>query len=108
MSASHETAGLILRAEGHGVVLSIPRGAPVVIGRRPHQVDLCIPDVTVASRHARVFEQGGAWYVEDLGSHCGIFINEYAIAGPHPIGPGDVVRIGGVRLTVEQAPGSAP
>jgi pSer/pThr/pTyr-binding forkhead associated (FHA) protein len=91
---------LVLRSED-GWEGEIPEGGSAVVGRRAQFVDLCLPEVTVASRHARVFAQQGEWYIEDLRSHCGIFVNQRRIEGAHTLRAGDVVRLGRVNLTVD-------
>jgi hypothetical protein len=79
---------------------TIPPGQPAVLGRQEGRVDVCLPDLSVARRHAQVQVREGSWHIEDLGSHCGVFVNDVAIHGQKIIRPGDVVRVGRVRLTV--------
>jgi pSer/pThr/pTyr-binding forkhead associated (FHA) protein len=52
-------------------------------------------DDTYASQfHARIFNKGNEWYVEDLGSTNGTYLNQRKVTGPTPIGAGDRVKIG--------------
>jgi len=54
---------------------------------------------TVSRRHARIWIDGGAAILEDLGSKNGTFLGEERIAAPVPLADGDVFRLGRVRLT---------
>lgn len=65
----------------------------ILIGRAP-SCTLVLDDDYSSSRHARIFPQGGQWYVEDLGSTNGTFIGEQPIQGIVPLAPGVGVQIG--------------
>jgi pSer/pThr/pTyr-binding forkhead associated (FHA) protein len=49
-------------------------GTEAVVGRAP-DVDFVLEDSLVSRRHARVFREGDAYVVEDLGSRNGIYAN---------------------------------
>ena len=72
--------------------------ASMVIGRAP-EAELRLDDTFVSSQHARIFGRNGSWYVEDLGSTNGTFVNEQKLMGPAMVQPGDSIRIG--QTTVE-------
>ncbi len=66
---------------------------------RGDDADLRLPDApgSPASRqHARLFqdEKHGGWWVEDLGSRNGTFLNGLRIEGPTLFHPGDTLRFG--------------
>jgi hypothetical protein len=65
----------------------------LVIGRAP-ECELAIEDTYVSQQHARVFAKGGSWYVEDLGSTNGTFVNEQRLSSPAMVQSGDKVRVG--------------
>ena len=50
----------------------------------------------VSARHARVFSQGGAWYIEDAGSSNGTTVNAKPVSGRRRLRDGDVIGLGGV------------
>ena len=56
----------------------------------------------VSARHAALTYRGRAWYVEDLGSTNGVFVNGTRIEGPTPVAWGDELQVGGVRLRLER------
>lgn len=65
----------------------------ILIGRAP-SCTLVLDDDYSSSRHARIFPQGGQWFVEDLGSTNGTFIGEQPVQGIVPLAPGVGVQIG--------------
>ncbi|MHA7134471.1 FHA domain-containing protein FhaB/FipA [Oerskovia turbata] len=65
----------------------------ILLGRAPN-CTLVLDDGYSSSRHARIFPQGGAWFVEDLGSTNGTFVGERRISGIEPLPPGVGVRVG--------------
>ena len=65
----------------------------VLIGRAP-SCTLVLDDDYSSSRHARIFPQGGQWFVEDLGSTNGTYIGEERVQGVLPLAPGVGVQIG--------------
>jgi len=82
-------------------------GAELVVGRS-EECDLVLADRAVSRRHARLFEEQGSWWVEDLGSRAGTWRNGRAISGRERIGPGDRLGLGGSVLVVEDgAPATA-
>lgn len=66
---------------------------PVMIGRAPDS-SLVLTDDYASTRHARLTQRDGAWYVEDLGSTNGTYLGQSKVAGPTPIPPGGHIRIG--------------
>lgn len=64
-----------------------------VMGRDP-RCHVTIPDSSVSGRHARIYHSDGEWYVEDLGSTNGTYVNDRALSHPVVLRPGDKVSVG--------------
>lgn len=70
---------------GFGQRVSIEE-VPFVIGRNPDQVQLCILDNrTVGKRHAKITFENGNYYIEDLNSKNGIYLNDDMIPRNRPV-----------------------
>ena len=72
----------------------------LVLGRG-ERAEIRLEDPFASSRHARIFEQGNAVVIEDLGSTNGTYLNEEVLQTPRPLHPGDRVRIGDSEFTFE-------
>lgn len=75
-----------------------PTTAPITLGRAPDNT-IVLQDNTVSSRHARLFLQGHQWYVQDLGSTNGTFVNEQRVS-QHPVRIGDKLRLGAIVIQI--------
>ena len=70
---------------------------PILIGRADDST-LVLTDDFASSRHARLTNRGGQWYVEDLGSTNGTFLDQQRVQGPLLVAPGQPIRIGQTAL----------
>ncbi|HEY7131811.1 MAG TPA: FHA domain-containing protein [Candidatus Limnocylindrales bacterium] len=97
---------------GRLVVVTSPSGEPeagtslaldaiATIGRDVNNA-IVIEDQFVSAEHAILTFRGRAWYIEDLGSTNGTFVNGVPVAEVTPLGFGDVIQIGQVRLRLER------
>ena len=60
-------------------------------------------DDTYASQfHARLFNKDGSWFVEDLGSTNGTYLNQRRITAPAEVRTGDRIRIGKTTLELKR------
>jgi pSer/pThr/pTyr-binding forkhead associated (FHA) protein len=78
-------------------------GRALTIGRNLG-CDVWVRDVYVSQWHARVTVRGTSFYVEDLGSKNGTYVNGDRVTGPRRLRDCDVIRIGTCRLTFEDEP----
>jgi hypothetical protein len=97
---------------GRLVVVTSPAGEPAegtslaldaiaTIGRDVNNA-VVVEDQFVSAEHAILTFRGRAWYVEDLDSTNGTFVNGSPVEGVSPLGFGDVVQVGQVRLRLER------
>jgi hypothetical protein len=80
---------------------TIRLSSPLEIGRAG-SCTITVDDTYVSQHHARLFPRDGAWYVEDLGSTNGTFLNDHRIGQPTEIHAGDVVRVGKTVLELRR------
>jgi pSer/pThr/pTyr-binding forkhead associated (FHA) protein len=74
----------------------------ILIGRSPEST-LVLSDDYASGRHARIFPQDGAWYVEDLESTNGTFVGQQRVAGsPGKHTVGSAQRIGTTVLELRR------
>jgi len=89
---------LVIHAGGGRVGESFAiEGEQVAIGRRADS-DVLLDDVTVSRDHALLIKRAGEWFLDDLGSLNGTYVNRERIDS---IGlkEGDELQIGKFRLT---------
>ena len=60
--------------------------------------DIVIVSKRVSREHARIWREGRYWYLEDLGSTNGTFLNDERVQGEQRLRDGDLVVIGEARL----------
>lgn len=63
------------------------------IGRDPGN-DIVVPDEAVSAQHARISFRDRGFWVEDLRSTNGTFVNEERIAGPVRLRDEDLLKMG--------------
>jgi serine phosphatase RsbU (regulator of sigma subunit) len=76
------------------------KGEKAILGRHP-DCDVHIEVGAVSRNHCQVIHDGPHFYVEDLGSRNGTFINDDSdkIQGRRQLKPGDIVRVCEVHFT---------
>ena len=68
-------------------------GKPILIGRA-NDSTLVLTDDYASTRHARISETNGVWYLEDLGSTNGTYVGQTKVESPIPLEAGAAIRIG--------------
>lgn len=98
---------------GRLVVIASPAGDPeegrsfdldviTSLGRDVNNA-IVIDDQFASFEHAVLTYRGRSWYVEDLGSTNGTFVNGRPVVAVAPIGFGDELGIGQVRMRLERS-----
>jgi hypothetical protein len=107
-AAAHEPGAEL----GRLVVVTSPAGEPAegtslaldaiaTIGRDVNNA-VVVEDQFASAEHAILTFRGRAWYIEDLGSTNGTFVNGSPVEDVVPLGFGDVIQVGQVRLRLER------
>ena len=84
-----------------GKARSVKLAASMTIGRGT-ECELLIDDTYASSQHARLFGKNGTWYVEDLGSTNGTYVNDQKLASPAMVQQGDRIRVGTTMLELRR------
>src|SRR5947209_6164867 len=79
-----------------------------LIGRQP-DAGVFLDSLSVSRKHARVLHQAGSYFVEDLGSSNGTFVNGVRVAGRAPLTENDTLEVGPYALALrpDQAAGGS-
>lgn len=75
--------------------------APILIGRGGDAA-IKLNDDYASTRHARVASSGDQWFIEDLGSTNGTYVNNHRITQPTTIALGTQIRIGKTFLELRK------
>lgn len=74
----------------------IGRG-PVIVGRSD-ECDIVIPDVYLSQEHFEIGFKSGEWYVKDLKSRNGTFVNDVPVKNACVLDDGDVISFGDIEF----------
>ena len=81
---------------------SIPLDAVNTIGRDVNN-SIVIDDSVASADHAVLTFRGRAWFIEDRGSTNGTWLNGQRVESYLPLGYGDELQVGQVRMRLERA-----
>jgi len=80
--------------------LSLSTGADVLLGRSP-LCDCVIADPDVSRRHARLRHGDGRWWLADMRSANGTYVNGWRVSNEVEVQPGDEVSFGDAHFILE-------
>jgi pSer/pThr/pTyr-binding forkhead associated (FHA) protein len=86
----------VMRGALRGTHYSIERPVCAIGSSRAN--DLRLNDTSVAPHHATLLLKGDTWYVTDLRSRYGTFVNGYRVATERALAPGCSLTVGHVTL----------
>ncbi len=99
----HERAGHITIVEGplQGSHMELGALEELVLGRATN-CDFITGDDYSSAHHSRLFRRGSDWFVEDLESRNGTYVDGMRIDQPEQVGVGSEIKMG--RTTVRLMP----
>jgi hypothetical protein len=68
-----------------------------VLGRSP-DLEIVLNSVEISRQHARIWQRDGSFFMEDLGSRNGTYLNGRRLSNPARLAPGDSIKIGSHTL----------
>ena len=71
--------------------------AATIVGRSTDN-DVVIDDPSVSRQHAQITSQNGLYYLEDLGSANGTYVNGIQSSGRQTITPGSTIKVGETEM----------
>ena len=97
-----QTASIVVVHEPDGAKpRTFKLATSMLVGRAP-ECEIHVSDTYASQQHARLFGRQGGWYVEDLGSTNGTFVNDQRLGAPALVQPGDKIRVGTTQLELKR------
>jgi signal transduction histidine kinase len=90
----------VIQGPDKGRKYELPDHEPQLIGRSSEALPLM--DTTVSRRHAELTPDDGAWYIRDLESQNGTYVNGVKIGERLRLRPGDQIRTGSTLFVFGQ------
>ena len=94
-------AQVVVHDAGGDKATTVRLSGPTEIGRG-NGCAIRLQDTYVSQMHARLADRDGSWYVEDLGSTNGTYLNDRRVQAPVEVHAGDVVRVGKTVLELRR------
>ena len=91
----------VVAAMGHEPGTTFDVGGGAMFGRSDG-ADIRVDDTFASSSHARIFDRGGAMYLEDMGSTNGTYLNGRKVQSAERLDVGDTIRIGDSEYRYEE------
>ncbi len=92
----------VLQGPDKGKRFELPDHEPQQIGRSSEALPLL--DQTISRRHAELTPDDGKWYIRDLESSNGTFVNGLRVTKPRILQPGDQIRTGSTLIAYGHVP----
>ena len=96
------TPRFLVVTEGGLAGVSIDLSDQQITMGRANDATLVLNDDYSSSYHARIFPQDGQWFVEDLGSTNGTYLDRQKVIRPTPVPVGVPIRIGKTVLELRR------
>jgi phosphoserine phosphatase RsbU/P len=97
---------VILEGPAAAATCEFPLARERTLIGRDVEVDIQLSSKTVSRQHAQILATDGAYFIEDLGSRNGTYLNGRRVVRRMPLGPKDQLKIGEFNLEVS-LPGAA-
>jgi pSer/pThr/pTyr-binding forkhead associated (FHA) protein len=92
--------------EDDQVIEKIFEKSRILLGRDPNS-DLQINNSTISSKHAQFIFRQNQWWIEDLDSTNGSYLNQVPVEEPMVITNDDALRCGSVNILIKIKPVSS-
>jgi hypothetical protein len=98
---SRVPSSVLVRSADGKKLGTYPLSEPLEIGRSESS-QIRLDDTYVSTTHARLFPRNGSWYVEDLGSTNGTYLNQQRVSSSSEVHPGDTLKVGKTVLELRK------
>ena len=100
LATDQPRASLVVRQGAQAGTTYHITSAEALIGR-DEETEIAVRDPEVSRKHARISWQSGNYFVEDLGSTNGTFLNGALVTSPQPLRSGDTIGMGQTLLVFQ-------
>jgi ABC-type multidrug transport system ATPase subunit/pSer/pThr/pTyr-binding forkhead associated (FHA) protein len=84
---------------GTRILTQLKQKKSIVLGRAD-TCDVVVDNNQISRAHAKITTAGGKYFIEDLGSMNGTFVNGIRLNGKVPLGSSDTIILGRIRFTL--------
>ena len=107
LRALNDTPALVLIArDAPPEVVRLTSGRPYMLGRDKHN-DIIVSDVSSSRQHAEIFSAPDGFYVRDLNSRYGVFVNKVKINNAYHLSHADRIVLGNMLVYFSYPQGDA-
>jgi len=99
--AARQVPSVVLRVKNQDAVQIYQYKKPVVIIGRDPDCECALASEKVSVHHARLSFHQNQWWIEDLNSTNGSYLNEESISESAVVVDGDELRCGDVSMTIK-------